>query len=226
MEQQLIFRLDNATPKKWQKYKSLIGEIDNIDIKEGIITLQRSYNDKNYTLQVRTKSGDRTSFFTCSNKISNLLARHGLSVSCIFAKEYEAPDQINIKMYLQLKKQFHTHYYFKMWEKIARVIDLESRVRNIVVKRIKHPAHFSMTIHVSIINYFDWSYIGFFAGHICGKAGLEFEVSEPILDLRTEDILDEMINISNETRQLSFDDFLVNQIGEKRNERFKKSKII
>ncbi|HCT54372.1 MAG TPA: hypothetical protein DF712_18145, partial [Balneola sp.] len=72
------------------------------------------------------------------------------------------------------------------------------------VKRTPDPEDFSMSLHVSYINHFDWSYISYFAGVACGKAGLELLHYEAVIDPVCEDILDQITNVTGKYKQLSF----------------------
>ena len=54
------------------------------------------------------------------------------------------------------------------------------------------------------MDFYDWSYISYFAGNACGKAGIELLHYESIPDPKTEDILDQISEVTRNHRQLSF----------------------
>lgn len=223
MEQKLIFKLDNPNFEKWELYKGLSASINKIDDEYGLITVNRTFCDSNYTCQVETKCSDQQTIFQCTHKVALLLAKHEISVTCLSAKQFSPPEFINISMVITLQEKFQTIRNFKKWEKLAIIIDNECTRRNIFTKRIKNPEKYQMTLFASFQDHFDWSYIGFFSGQIIGQAGLEMQLEKPILQVNQEDILDRITNLSGEHRQLSFDNILY---MEKNGKRTKKSKAV
>ncbi len=203
MDQKLIFKLDNPSYERWELYKGLAPTIEKLDSELGLVTISRSFNDLDFSCSVESKAPNHETIFKSTHRVINLLAQHGLSTTCVSAKQYSPPEQINIIMEISLKTKFKSPRYYKKWENLSEIIDQESRKRNIYVKRVKNPEKYSMTLYVSYINHFDWSYIGFFAGYCMGKAGLEFDTREPIMDIKAEDILDEIILATGRHKQMS-----------------------
>ena len=207
MDQKLTFKLDNPNIEKWELYKGLTASIDKIDLEHGLITVKRTFCESDYTCFVESKAPDHETIFKCTLKVTNLLSKHGITVTCLSAKQYSPPEQVNIIMKITLKDPFKSIRYFKRWDKLSKIIDQESRSRNIYIKRVKNPEKFSMTLYVGFIDHFEWAYIGFFAGHLFGKAGIDVDIEHPTLDIQTEDILDQITHVTGRHKQLSFLDF-------------------
>jgi hypothetical protein len=207
MDQKLTFRLDNPTIEKWELYKGLSASIDKIASDMGLITVNRIFCESDYTCHVESKCPDNETIFKCFLKVTNLLSKHGITVTCISAMQYAPPEQIDISMDIILAEGNRDSKSFKKWESIAKIIDAECKIRGVYIKRVKDPENFRMTLFASYTNHFDWSYIGFFAGHLFGLANIKIILSEPVMDIKTEDILDEITHVTGRHKQLSFLDF-------------------
>ena len=223
MKQELIFELINPNIKKWQLYKNLRSQKNAICEKQGVVIVARSFDNENYRQEVTALSSDMNSLYVCTQKILVLLTENNLKEKLISAKQFFPPNQTSVRMFMRLKKSHRTLSNFKKWEMLGKLIDQECRERNIYVNRISNSSEFSMTLEVSFLNEFDWAYIGFFAGHLLGKHGLDIDIFEPIIEPTSEDILDRITNLSGEHRQLSFDNILY---MEKNGKRTKKSKAV
>jgi len=207
MNYELKFKLDNPSLEKWELYKGLSASIDKIDLAEGVLITNREFNAEDYTLICSLNSTHIDSLMRGTFAATKLLYKHGITVTCVSAKQFNSPDQINIKMLIKLKNKFQNPRYWTTWDNITNIIDAECRKNNILVKRHKFPEKYEMILDVSFVNYFEWSAIGFFAGHLCGKAGIELDIQESVMDITTEDILDEITHITGRHRQLSLLDF-------------------
>ena len=208
MQQKLKFKLDNPSAEKFDLWMGLSQMTDNICLKYGLVNISRYSCSKKYIAEVTWCAPDAEAIFKCHCEVNKLEVKHGVESTCIEAMQIQSPEMNNITLNLQLQKEQRTREYFEIWERISKTIDAESRRHNIYVHRTKDPANYSMKVKVSFINFYDWSYISYFAGNACGKAGLELLHYESICDPRTEDILDQISDVTRTHRQLSFDNVL------------------
>ena len=203
MQQKLKFKLDNPSAEKFDLWMGLSQMTDNICLKYGLVNISRYSCSKKYIAEVTWCAPDAEAIFKCHCEVNKLEVKHGVESTCIEAMQIQSPEMNNITLNLQLQKEQRTREYFEIWERISKTIDAETRRHNIYVHRTKDPANYSMKVKVSFINFYDWSYISYFAGNACGKAGLELLHYESICDPRTEDILDQISDVTRTHRQLS-----------------------
>ena len=204
MKQKLVFKLDNPTIEKWELWKGLSATTDKICSKYGLICESRIFNEANYSVELIWVAPDAEAIIKCQYDIPKMEIQHGVPSTCISATQNKSPEMTTIQIKLKLAKGQRTNEMFNTWIQVAKTIDAETRRHNIYVKRTPDPENFSMNLHVSYINHFDWSYISYFAGAACGKAGIELLHYEAVIDTQCEDILDQITHVTGKHNQLSF----------------------
>ena len=204
MKQTLIFKLDSFTQKKWNKWKGLTPITNDICKKYGLINQSRIYCDNLHTVTLIYNAPDNEAIFKCHYEVSKIEHFHNVPSTCISAKQCEAPDLVNLKLNLTLAEGQRNLKTWDKWVQVARTIDAECRMLNIYIKRTPDPENFAMYLDISFTNHFDWSYLSYFAGNACGKAGLELLHYQSIVTPNAEDILDQITHITGKHQQLSF----------------------
>ena len=200
----LIFKLDDPNKEKWELWKGLSASTDKICSKSGLINNSRKFCNRRYLVEVQWSAPDAEAIFKCQYEVCKLETKHGVPSTCISAEQIQSPDVTSIQLKLQLCEEQRTTEFFNIWCNLAKTIDAETRRHNILVNRTEDAENFSMHLKVSFINHFDWSYISYFAGNACGKAGLELLHYETLIDPQTEDILDQITHVTGKHNQLSF----------------------
>ena len=204
MQQKLTFKLDNPNPEKFELWMGLSKMTNNICAKYGLVNVSRYSCSKKYIAQVTWCSPDAEAIFMCHCEVHKLEMKHGVQSTCIEATQIHSPEIHNVTLNLQLQDGQRTRKHFDKWEQIAKTIDAETRRHNIYVERSTNRENYSMKVKVSFMDYYDWSYISYFAGNACGKAGIELLQYESVPDPKTEDILDQISAVTRNHRQLSF----------------------
>ena len=204
MKQTLVFQLDKPNQKNWKTWKSLTPITTKIHQKYGLINQSRQYCENLHTVTVVYNAPDNEAIFKCHYEVSKIEHLHNVTSTCLSAKQCEAPDLVNLKLNLSLAQGQRNLKTFDKWNEVARTIDAECRMLNIYIKRMPDVENFSMYLDVSFTNHFDWSYISYFAGNACGKAGLELLHYESVVDPVCEDILDRITDVTRKHVQLSF----------------------
>ena len=204
MKQTLVFQLDKPTQKKWETWQALTPITNEICNKYGLINQSRIYCKNLNTVTCVYNAPDNEAIFKCHYEVSKIEHLHSVPSTCISAKQCEAPEVVNLKLNLTLSEGQRNLKTFELWTEVARTIDAQCRMLNIYVKRTPDVENFSMYLDISFTNHFDWSYLSYFAGNACGKAGLELLHYESIVDPVCEDILDKITYVTGKHKQLSF----------------------
>ena len=173
MKQKLTFVLNEATTAKFAKWKELGSTINQLCVNEGLIINSRVYDEANWTSTVESTGPDRSTIFRCTHNTIFLLAKHDISTTCIEAEIVEPPKMQKLSLQLTLQKEQRTAEWFQKWIKVAKTIDAECRRLNIYLRRIPNHEDFSMQLDVQFTDHADWTYLSYFAGTACGKAGIE-----------------------------------------------------
>ena len=204
MQHTLVFKLDDATPEKFQLWKGLVGLTDKICAEHGLIYSSRDFCACSYTVTVKSNAPDAEAIFKCTNECNKLEHLHGVSSTCISATQTKSPDMTSFRLKTQLGKSQRYDHYFLTWLRIAKTIDARAKELSVYIHRVPDPENFIMHSKVSYFSHFNWAYLNYFAGNACGKAGLELMHYESFNDLQTEDILDQITNVTGKHKQLSF----------------------
>ena len=208
MKQILKFKLDDPTFEKWELYKGLIPMIDQVCTSNGLFIESRIPNEEDHTVVVTSFANDEKCIINaCINGI-RLLETHGLSASVVDAKRIRNPQNIQIRLSCNLRIGYQNKKNVEMWQSLSQTIDMFAGVRSVKLVREWDLSKYAMDLSASFIDPIGWTQVAFYCGHLYGSNGLAFDVNEWTQPIEQEDILDELIALSSNHRQLSFDHVL------------------
>lgn len=208
MKQILKFKLDNPSHEKWELYKGMIPMIDQICTENGLFIESRIPNDDEQAMVVTSFANNETCIINATVKVILLMQAHGLSATVVDAKRIRNPQNIQIRLLCSLSVGYQNKKNFKMWQNLSQTIDLFAGLRSVKLVREWDLSKYAMDLTASFIDPIGWTQVAYYCGHLCGSNGLAFDVNEWTQPIEQEDILDELIALSSNHRQLSFEHVL------------------
>jgi len=208
MKQIIKFKLDNPTFEKWELYKGMIPMIDQVCTENRLFIESRVPIDDEQAMIVTSFANNESSIINATVKVILLMQAHGLSATVIDAKRIRNPAEFVIKLCMKLKLGYQTKQHLDRWQSLSATTDDFAKIRSIKIEREWDLANFALYLTCSFLNPVSWTQVCFFAGHLYGTNHLYFDVDEYSQPIEQEDILDELIALSSNHRQLSFDHVL------------------
>ena len=209
MKQILKFKLDNATYEKWELYKGLIPMIDQVCTDNGLFIESRIPNEKDHTVVVTSFANNETCIINACIHGILLLEKHGLSAAVVEAKRIRNPENYQIRLTCNLQVGYQNKKNLDKWLELSHIVDSFAGLRTVKLKREWNFSEFAMDLTGSFVNPIAWTQVSFYSGALYAKNKLAFDLNEWTQPIEQEDILDELIALSSNHRQLSFDHVLL-----------------
>jgi len=209
MKQILKFALDAPTFEKWELYKGLIPMIDQVCTDNGLFIESRIPNEEDHTVVVTSFANNETCIInSCIHGIL-LLEKHGLSATVVEAKRIRNPETYQIRLSCNLQVGYQNKINLDKWLELSHTIDSFAGLRSVKLKREWDFTNYSMCLTGAYIDPIAWTQVSFYSGALYAKNKLAFDLNEWTQPIEQEDILDELIALSSNHRQLSFDQVLL-----------------
>ena len=209
MKQILKFALDTPTFEKWELYKGLIPMIDQVCTDSGLFIESRIPNEEDHTVVVTSFANNETCIINaCINGIL-LLEKHGLSATVVDAKRIRNPSDIKIRLSCNLQVGYQNKINLDKWQNLSQTIDMFAGVRSVKLVREWNLSKYAMDLSAAFVDLIGWTQVAFYCGALYANNNLAFDVNEWTQPIEQEDILDELIALSSNHRQLSFDQVLL-----------------
>ena len=209
MKQILKFALDASTFEKWELYKGLIPMIDQVCTDSGLFIESRELNEDDHTVVVTSFANNETCIINACIYGIMLLEKHGLSATVVDAKRIRNPSDLKIRLSCNLQVGYQTKKNVDKWQELTKTIDSFAGIRSVHLEREWDIANYKMDLCASFLDPIAWTQVAFYVGHLYAKNNLAFDVNEWTQPIEQEDILDELIALSSNHRQLSFDNVLL-----------------
>ena len=194
------FKLDEPTREKWDKYITLIPEIDKIarNIDVGLIT--RLTDETDYSVEEVFDYRQSEQFTRLINKLSALVERNNLSFTLIKNIDEPNPEGFKTSLKLSLRAGYRSNQNWENWidkmpeinegcmfhgVHLARELDMENySVRTTAY--YKHPSEIASAFFVS--------------GWIYGFSNIPLEISEIFEERYSLDLIQDMKDITNKVK--------------------------
>ena len=196
------FTLDNPSRNKWDKYTSLIPQIDVEMRKLDIVLLKRIFEESDYSVEEVFDYKTPEQFTNLVHILTALVERENLSFSLVKSFDEKKPEGYQTTLKVTLRDGYRTN---KVWEKlITKMPDVSEACifHGVHVTRELDKENYSVRVTAFYNNQSDIAAAFFTAGWIYGNSDIQLEISDIFEKRYSLDLIEDMKEITSRKKKV------------------------